>query len=121
MTLGKPKLTMPEPSLPHRLQPTITGTTVGSLDPSAVVVIYVFVVHSGWVETVIGLKLIGGRVRVAVTAPLSVWVAVLKGVEMVRLPLSDGGESVVWARMECLEVSPGFCGARRLKTSIRVR
>lgn len=45
--LGKPKIIMPDPEPPHRLQPTITGTTVGSLDPSEVVVIQVFDVHSG--------------------------------------------------------------------------
>lgn len=56
---------MPWPLPPHPVQPTRTGTTVGSSDPFEVVVIQVFVVQSS-LETVVGVNVSGGAVRVEV-------------------------------------------------------
>lgn len=88
VTGGKPKMTIPLPSPPQSSQPTRTGTMVGSLEPSEVVVIHVLVVHSGWLETVVGAKPAGGTVSVDVRGGRSVLVAVVKGVEVGPSPAS---------------------------------
>jgi hypothetical protein len=61
---GNPKRIRPEPSSSHSLEPTMTGTTVCSVEPSEVVVIQVLVVHSGWPEAQVGDQFSGGTVTV---------------------------------------------------------